>query len=98
MPPLAAAKPVALRGRMNGGSGGVVRQGVQRPAVDHAVGIQALRPDVQLAHGVVRVHGDPLVEIMVHEGVHGHDGNGEQYETGSDDDIVHFQLHVFIVA
>ena len=47
------------------------------------------------AHQKLACHDD---EIMVHEGVHGHDGNGEQYETGSDYDIVHFQLHVFIVA
>ena len=50
-------------------AGGVVRQGVQRPAVDHAEGIPALRPDIQAVDRAVRLRGFHPDEIVVRKGV-----------------------------
>ena len=55
--------------RVGGGAGGVVRQGIDGAAVDHAVGVFALRPDGQLEYRPVPFHGFHLDKIMVHEAV-----------------------------
>ena len=49
--------------------GGVVRQGVQRPAVDHAVRVPALRADLQAVHRPVRLRRFQPDEIVVRKGI-----------------------------
>ena len=55
--------------RVGGYAGGVVRQGVNGAAVDHAVGVLALGPDGQPEHRVVLFHQLHLNVIVVHEAV-----------------------------
>ena len=42
--------------RMDGKAGGIVRHGINGAAVDHAVGVLALRPDVQPEHRLILLH------------------------------------------
>mgnify|MGYP000016597278 CR=1 FL=1 len=53
-------------------SGGVVRQGVNGTAVHHAIGVAALRPDVQLEHRPVLFHRLQLNVVVEHKGVFPH--------------------------
>ena len=54
---------------VDGGAARVIRQRVQRTAVDHAVGVFALRTDVQAVHRPVLLHGLQFKKIMAGKGI-----------------------------